>query len=121
MGYESRIYVVNRTEHKLPNGEKYVRGEEIARINLCVMSYEFVDLFDTWVDYPLFAEDGNTVIDTDKYGSKLETAPIQRVIDWLEERVAGGDRYRRITMLLGMLKSFDQSEWDYLEVVHYGY
>ena len=121
MGYESRLYIVNRTEYELPNGDKWVMGEEIARINMCCMEMDFTDLFDTTVDYKIIADDGNTEITEDKYGSELQTAPIQRVIDYLEESIASGDIYRRLKPLLGFLKGFDQDEWEYLEVVHYGY
>lgn len=120
MGYESRLYVINRIEHELPNGEKWVIGEEIGKINMCCMEMCFVDLFDTNIDYKIIADDHNTEITKDEYGSDLQAAPIQRVIDWLEKYMADGAIYRRLKPLLGFLKGFDQSEWNYLEVVHYG-
>ena len=121
MGYESRIFVMERKENTFPNGNKYVCAEKIAMVNMCQMRYDsgFYKLFTKPIDYKIFI-DGETETDVDCYGEHLNYAPVDRVIEWLEREIAEY-KYRRLSPLLGLLKGFDQSEWAELQAVHYGY
>lgn len=115
MGYESRLYIVET--HK--NGNY---AEKIATINMRVMGCDsgWRELFCNSFDCELYADDGNTLLTEDNYGKKLKSADILSVIDWLETK--GREMgYRRIEPLIGLLKGFDISEWEDLQVVHYGY
>lgn len=121
MGYESRIFVIERKEGTYPNGNKYVYAEKIAMVNMCNMGYNFTGFFDKPIDYKIFV-DGETETDEDRYGEHLKYAPVDRVIEWLERELAKYTyKYRRLSPLLGLLKGFDQYEWEELQVVHYGY
>lgn len=121
MGYESRLYVVNRVEIKF-NGELYrVWGEKLARFDMCCIGLynpEFV--FATPIDFPIEYDDNDEEVYDDMYGKRCGMASVSAVIsaiEALEER----EHYRRFKPLLGFLKALDESEWDDLRVVHFGY
>ncbi len=125
MGYESRIYIINRVEHKRPYCEPWVFAEKIAMVNMCVMDYDFRTLFDKPIDYtihieyPIFVNDRfENETDIDCYGEHLKYTTIDKVVKWLESHKV---EYRRISPLLGLLKGFNENEWDELQVVHFGY
>ena len=114
MAYESRIFVVN--VHK---ETRY--GEIAARYDLSNMGGDesFYNLFDTPIDY-IFYPDGNRQTDKDLYDDKIQSADINKLIEWLETK-GRQTNYRRIEPLIGLLKGFKLSEWENLQVVHYGY
>ncbi len=122
MGYESRIIVMNRSELTRPNGgnwvytENWVYAEKIAEMNMCCMGSDFKKLFEKPIDYTIYVNDEKT--DEDCYGEHIKYATIDRIVEWLENY---NEDYRRIAPLLGLLKGFDESEWDELQVLHYGY
>lgn len=120
MGYESRIYVMN-VHRNLPILDKPY-AERIAVFDLSCMGYDprWTNLFQTPVDYNIYALDGNTILSEDNYGDSLKSASIADVIACLEE-METKEHYRRIPPLLGMLKGFDPAEWDDLQCVHFGY
>lgn len=120
MSYESRIFVVNRTE--IDRGTNvYVWGEKIADIKMSNMKYDFSELFTNEIDYELYVDNSDESTRTDKYGAVMTYTDRNTVIDYLEKQIANGDNYRRLTVLLGLLKGFDDKQWDELQVVHYGY
>lgn len=121
MGYESRIFIVERHEHKMPSGANWVFAEKIAVINMCKMGYDngFHELFSTPIDYKIFI-DGDTETDTDCYGEHMKYAKPDDVIRWLK-RAIKKDGYRRMPVLLGLLNGFKEGQWADLQVVHYGY
>ena len=121
MGYESRIFVVNRCEIKHNDGTKFVYAEKIADVKMGKMYYGFTDLFDNKIDYELFIDTKDEPTQTDCYGDVMTYTDCQTVIDFLEELIADGEDYRRLTVLLGLLKGFDEKQWDNIQVVHYGY
>lgn len=116
MGYESRVFIVNRVKH-----ENYVYGEKIADIKMSKMHSEFVDLFDKKIDYKLYIDNGDESTNIDKYGDILTYTSCKVVIDYLEELISNKDNYRRLGLLLGLLKGIDENQWDDIQVVHYGY
>ena len=118
MGYESRLYVVNKT-----NGDIGSRcwAEVIAMINLC----KVYDVSDKMRKYPetdcfIYADDGNTEIVEDRYDDVMKEIPIDDAIKIIEE-ASMNDNYRRYAPCLALLKSFDKSQWENLVVLHYGY
>lgn len=113
MGYESRLYVVDK------HCENY--GEVIAMFNLCaipsvstkMMHYPKTNLY-------IYAEDGGTKIIKDCYGKPLTEIPIKDAISIIEEAAADSS-YRRFEPCLNMLKGFELNRWHNLVVLHYGY
>ena len=136
MGYESRLYIVERHEiNRKKCHDTYCLN--VARFELCKMDdSRFWNLFHTPIDFELYGdagEDGDNVILTeDCYGKHCCYAEISEVIEWLETEVQSND-YRRLKPLLALLKGFDLNEWNYnssddngstdvrLVVVHYGH
>lgn len=119
--YESRIYVINRVKITKPGTDQVIDviGNQLAVIDLCAaggINY----LFQTPIDFDVYHSDGDTKIKSDCYGDPLKYAPVQAVIDWLEEMVKH-DSYRRYPLILAFLKALDPSLWDDLVCVHYGY
>lgn len=126
MAYESRIYIVDVHREKdkdNPNYGTVYYAERIAAFNLGCMGYSngWRELFEKTIDYDLYNEDGDKKINADKYGARLTSADFEKVIEWLEKRSASKEHYRRIAPVLAMLKGFDRSEWDDLQIIHYGY
>ena len=115
MGYESRVYIVKKS-----NSSDF--AQEIAKFNCCKMQEGWADLFDKQFNGELYADDGNTLIKKDKYGKELKYTDFPTVIAWLEKEVEKGD-YRRLKPLLSLLKGFDLSQWTdgEMQIVHYGY
>ena len=79
------------------------------------------EVFKAKTDCFIYADDDDTRIVEDHYGNELTEAPLFDVIKFLENEVQRGETYRRIKPLLGLLKSFDENEWDGLVCLHYGY
>lgn len=122
MGYESRIYVVDKKEPFI--GETECWGEIIATFNMC----KYSPIADFMREQPatdcyIFADDGNTQILEDKYDKPLTEASLSDVITILEKELENGDTYRRTGPLLGMLKSLNEEAHKFknLRVLHYGY
>ncbi|MBO5828892.1 MAG: hypothetical protein J6R59_10645 [Paludibacteraceae bacterium] len=121
MGYESRIFVVDRNEINHGNGMSYVWANKIADIKMSGMYDGFTSLFDKKVDYELFVDSMDESTQTDKYGNAMTYTDCKTVIGYLEKLIADGKSYRRLNVLLGLLKGIDESEWDEIQIVHYGY
>ncbi len=118
MGYESRIIVVDRHDQG-----HFVFAEKLAEIKMSKMGYGngWREMFSKPVDYKLFIDSCNEDTDKDCYGEHLKSTNIQTVVDWLETEIQNGNKYRRLQVLLSLLKGFDESQWTELQVVHYGY
>ena len=139
MGYESKVYIVERHEHnKTVGGEPIdppiINSIVLASYDLCKMggmdfAPEFYNAFKKEIDYklwlPSFDDYGNETtadVDEDCYGEHMKSANIDELIEALkvcEQR----DHYRRIPPLVAMLEAFaaEKDEWNELQVVHYGY
>ena len=118
MGYESRLYVVDKKS--LMGTETKRWAEVVAVFNMCKFG-AFNGVFQKETDCFVYADDGNTKITEDKYGDVLTEASIKEVIKYLEGYKENQEHYRRVEPLLGLLKSFNPSEWEELVVLHYGY
>lgn len=117
MGYESKLYVVDKHDWKFVN-EKW--GEVIAMFDLCSVprlnfsSYPATDCY-------IIADDGNTEIKEDRYGDSLKEVPIQDAIEMIEKVIEREEYYRRYKPCLDLLKGFNPNEWENLVVLHYGH
>lgn len=120
MGYESRVYIVNRVSFV----DNSVWGEELGSLRLGKMGDDgWRNLFNKPKDFTLYALDGNTDITEDVYGNPLKYAELSDVLNWLEEHMEKR-HYRRDKMLYDLLKGLkDGSSWEreHIVVVHYGY
>ena len=121
MGYESRVFIVNRVEFTNLRNETHVWGEKIAEIDMSKMYRGFPDLFTKEIDYELYIDSAEESRREDCYGDIMTYTDCKTVIDYLEELIANGENYRRLTLLLGLLKGIDESQWDNIQVVHFGY
>lgn len=116
MGYESKLYVVDKHDWKGCDGKW---GEVIASFDLCCVPINFAHYPVT--DCYIFSDDGNTKITEDKYGSPLKEVPVKDMIDMIEKEIEADKDYRRYQPCLNLLKGFDLSRWENLVVLHYGH
>jgi hypothetical protein len=120
MGYESRLYVINKsTLAEDINGKKMYWAEVVATFNLCVAG-TVIEM----CEYPetdAYFCDGNILVTEDKYGEPLKEVPVKDAIEIIS-KAAKQEHYRRFEPCLNLLKGFDLSEWGgNLAVLHYGY
>ena len=126
MGYESKIYIVEKTNCSWAeeNGMKYARVLAMFDVS---KFYELADWFSNKpaTKHYIYADDGDTEIIEDRYGDTLKEASAKEVIDKLERivEVKNGVDYRRIFPLLAALKAFEtqSNQWGDIAVLHYGY
>lgn len=124
MGYESKIYIIKKTNHSWSEESEMKYAEVLAMFDMS----KFYELSDWFRNKPatkhyIYADDGNTKIIEDCYGDALKEASVKEVIDKLEKIVENGEDYRRIFPLLATLKAFEaqSNHWGDIAVLHYGY
>lgn len=122
MGYESKIYIGEKSSIKDNDGMTYV--QVVAMFNMCKMG-NLINVFDRKTDCYFYADDGNTKVLEDEYGDALTEAKIEDFIYVLEEAVDSGENYRRIFPLLSTLKTIYEQQkdgkWKDIVLLHYGY
>jgi hypothetical protein len=122
MGYESKLYIVERHDWKDDDGRTY--ASVLAMFDMCKMG-SLINVFEKNTDLYFYGSDGNTKIVEDMYCDPIREATLEDVIDVLEEAVENGENYRRIFPLLAALKTFygqkEDGIWDKLAVLHFGY
>lgn len=119
MGYESRLYVVEKTdlsgyEHPDHKHAQVVAMFDLSKAGLHSSMFRPTDCY-------IYASDGNTEIVDDCYGDPLKELTIPEVITILEKLQSECPGYRRWQPCISLLKSFDVSQWRNLVVLHYGY
>lgn len=123
MGYESRIYVVEKFEETIyDDGKCFARL--IARFDMCVFhALANVMRYKPETNCYIYADDGNTRILEDCYGKPLTEATVKSVIEVLEKAITNGENYWRVFPLLSMLKAVEERLGGYNKIVvlHYGY
>lgn len=120
MGYESRLYVVNKTTSRNFK-DTHFYAEQIASFDLSKTGeYEAFHRYPA-TDCYIYADDGNTEILEDKYGEKLIEIPLPDAIKILEDLADQYPGYRRWSPCIALLKGFDLTQWNNLVVLHYGY
>jgi bisphosphoglycerate-independent phosphoglycerate mutase (AlkP superfamily) len=119
MGYDSRIFVVEKSNGAAfeKHGKKY--AEIIAKVEMCKFP-DLRELFTKETDCYIYGDDGNTELLEDCYGDPLTEATIEEVIICLEKSEEK-EHYRRATILLELLKSFNMNEWPDIAILHYGH
>lgn len=120
MGYETRLFVVQKHPLGLEreDGRKY--GEVVAMFDLCKVPLVH-SKFRTYpeTDSYIYAYncDGDCI---DNYGEVLKEIPITDAIEILEDAASKED-YRRFAPCISMLKGFNLKQWGNLVVLHFGY
>jgi bisphosphoglycerate-independent phosphoglycerate mutase (AlkP superfamily) len=122
MGYESKLYIAEKSSLKDDDGMTYV--SIIAMFDMCKIG-NLVNVFEDKTDCYFYADDGNTKVLEDMYGDALTEATVEDVIYVLEEAVDNGENYRRLFPLLSALKTIYEQQkngiWKEVVVLHYGY
>ena len=124
MGYESKIYIVRKSDYRRPHEEK-VWAEEIAIIDMCkcyILSGILRNKPAT--DCYIYADDGNTRIEEDRYGSPLTETPLHEALQIVQDVIAKTPYdYWRYNVLLATLQSVYDfvGDDDSFVVLHYGY
>lgn len=126
MGYESRIFIVNRSEvDDFYSENPIIYAEKIADMKLGRMYNGFIELFKNPIDYTLYIDNENKDTDIDKYGKHLKYTTISEIITYLENLTDSeeykNNPYRRIKPFYNLIKGFDENEWNELQIVHFGY
>jgi len=124
MGYDCKIYLVNKTDVSLESDDGLVFSEVIAMFDLCKMDYngayhKLVKEAKPTNCY-IYADDGDTKITTDNYGDKLKELPFLELLAALKKDNTG---YRRVMPLIAMLAMFkiEKDKWPDLTILHYGH
>lgn len=128
MGYESKIFIVERYEWEILDGVKMVSGDKIMEIDLAKMGYgmynrkTFPQLFTHEIDFDLYIDGKATK--TDCYDEHCKYGDIEALIKWLNIMVKDTG-YRRTKLFLAVLKSIkkqmEDGYWTDVKIVHYGY
>ena len=114
MGYESRLYVVQKSQVAKHNNKYWC--EVIASFDLCKVDINFRKYLKT----DSYFIEGNEYVFEDCYGEPLRELTIAEAIKEIENAMARYD-YRRWKPILGLLKGFNEDEWGDLRVLHYGH
>ena len=124
MGYESKIYIVEKTNYSWNESD----NKKFARVLAVFDMACFRDLSDWFRNKPatehyIYADNSDTQIVEDCYGDTLKEASVKDVIEKLEKIIKSGENYRRIFPLLATLKTFDAQGdcWGNIAVLHYGH
>ena len=118
MGYESKLYVVEKTSVRY---DGWCYGQVVAMFDLC-KCYEVSSVMREYepTDTYFYADDGNTRITRDCYDDRLPEIPIDDAIEIIREAAAHDD-YRRYKPCLAFLEAIDKSQWRDIVVLHYGH
>lgn len=122
MGYESKIYIVEKSSIKDDDGMIY--AQVISMFNMCKMG-SLINVFEKKTDCYFYADDGNTKVLEDCYSDLLTEAEIEDFIYVLKEAIDNGETYRRIFPLLAFLETIYEQQkdgkWKDIALLHYGY
>lgn len=128
MGYESKLYVVRKSNgYSEPDDNGYY-SELIATFYMCGIDTSILLAIEKYNDTDCYFYEGNgdscRMIKKDCYGKPLKEIPLKDMIRMIEDTEDASD-YRRYPPCLAMLRSFNEynkSQWyNELVVLHYGY
>lgn len=122
MGYESKLYIVEKRQRFESEEKRYARV--IAMFDVC----KFYDLSNKLRRCPktdcfIYADDGDTEITEDKYGEELTEATPEFVVAALKKILETGEDYWVILPILSFLEALIDTigENENIAVLHYGY
>lgn len=123
MGYESRLYIVEKSSlNKDPDiGLRFAGIVSVFNLSkVGKVSDQFLNYPDT--DCFIYADDGNTRITEDRYGDALKEIPIKDAIEILKNAAKEDNwYYRRFKPVVALLEGFELDKWKDLAILHYGY
>lgn len=122
MGYESRLYVVEKSKSQISPESGLRWAKKIAVFDLCkvpavsdkMRAHKSTDSF-------IYADDGNTEIVQDDYGEALKEVPLADAIKILEYAEQTEDYYWRYRPCIAFLKALQDCAPCEIVVLHYGY
>ena len=125
MGYESRIYVVEKSNYSWHDDDGKRYAHEIAKIEMC-KCYALSDILRNKpaTECYIYADDGNTRIEKDCYGQTMTETPLGEAIKIVQDVIEKLPYdYWRYHVLLATLKSIYDfvGDSDSYAVLHYGY
>jgi hypothetical protein len=123
MGYESRLYVIRKTDVRVDGKYKY--AETLVEYEMGVFP-PFQKLFNDGkrasTEYAPCR--GDDYIVEDMYGDSLSEASIDEVLDFLDQLIVlEGVHYERVDPLRALLGEYNkiQNNWYRLAILHYGH
>lgn len=133
MGYESRLYIVQKGHKTIEfNGKVVDRGEMfgekklyfaeiIATFNMC-KCYPVSDIMRNYPHTDSYIIENDEEITKDCYDKALTEIPIEKAIKIIENAMKDDD-YRRYAPCLAFLKTMydNKNNWGDIVVLHYGY
>jgi hypothetical protein len=121
MGYESKIYVVRKSNFNGTGEKKF--AEKIAEFNLCKV-YGVSNILGNMpkTNCYIYADDGNTEIIEDRYGEELTECTPAELLEIIENEKQKDDfGYWRYDMILATLRELVKLKDERLYCLHYGY
>jgi hypothetical protein len=126
MGYDSRLYIIRKTDAPIVEDGDFNYAETMAVYEMGVFP-PFLRLFgENNCPTTKYAPcDGDLVITEDRYGDPLRERSLDDAIEFLEQFVVlneGSANYARVRPLLASLQEYRkiQNDWYRLAVLHYG-
>jgi hypothetical protein len=128
MGYDSRLYVIRKTDVPATEDGKFKYAETMAIYEMGVFP-PFQMLFNDG-DYCPVTEyapcNGDSIIIKDMYDEPLREASLDDVIECLDQAIVleeGAAQYARVKPLLALLNGFKKirNDWYRLSILHYGH
>ncbi len=119
MGYESKLFVVEKYERGTAKGMQY--GTLVAMFDLC-KCYAVSDRMRHYnkTDTYIYLTGMEEPVVEDLYGEPLKEIPLADAIKIVRE-AAENDEYRRLKPCLSLLEGFETEKWRELVVLHYGH
>ena len=132
MGYESRVFVGWRNHFSTTKVGDKDYAQRLAIFDLSKMGHGFVDIFDKPIDFDMYKEDGNTLVEEDDYGDVCKYTTLNKIYKYLKEEIKKGEDYRRLLFLYSFVKDLkkNKDKWEHkspdgsysnLVFVHWGY
>lgn len=117
MGYESKLIIVDISTLE-DNGLNW--ASKIAEIDLCKAGIPS-EFFREKAGCFIYADDGNTRIETDRCGDPLTVcSDVPKFITWMKNQQKD-EYYRRWPMAIALLESINEGDWANIKVLHYGH
>lgn len=118
MGYESKIIVAEKSDW----GCGEIHYFPVAEVDLSKAGNDFLEIYNKFgkpIENEFFYE--GDFIEKDKYGDICKEVDIEVLKDGLN-KIVTKDKYRRYTILKGLLDSFNPYDlWDKIVCIHYGH
>lgn len=129
MGYESKLFIINRRDHGFG-----VYGQKLAELDMCNMGCNkdhvyFNEIFKNMIDFDLYEIDYDKAEDeedfrVDSYGKHCCWATIDEVVSYMKGLIEDGETYWRLKPAIATLeawKAVNTGLSDDPIVVHWGY